>query len=356
MNRSVSHASLIAVALAIAASLFGCAASGSAVATTGATSDGILMSGSAPLACADPTAFSTDGLESTWFVFCTGMSHVWVTSDWTTFDNQRAELQFDFADMPAASQVVANWWAPTVIFDPIQARYVMWVSVIDGQQSWLSMTRSLATFSAPAPLGPWHFEGYGDAVTKDGQAIIDPMIFHDAFEGDYLYWKQYGPGLGSSIMGAQLDDSLTHIVDGTKTVLLPGYGGTSWELNVRENPAVWQDVLGGAWHMLYSGAHWRNDTYATGHAISYCGPLCVLPGIGWSVLPSTDRGVAQVVQAKGNPDFAFGGPGGAVWLGSGGDWILYAAALHDHTRSLFLDQVQWDGDAPYVDRPGHQPE
>src|SRR5262249_3166401 len=85
--------------------------------------------GNAALACADPTVFSTHDQGNTNYVFCTGMRHVWKTSDWKTFTNERASLTFDFGAMPEKSKVSAQWWAPSVVYDRAHDRYVMWVSV-----------------------------------------------------------------------------------------------------------------------------------------------------------------------------------------------------------------------------------
>lgn len=337
--------------------IFGCSGSSTADAV-GTTGENILLDGnSSPLACADPTIFSENGRENRWFVFCTGMRHVWTTTDWKSFQNERPSLVFDFGTMPAASKQTDAWWAPTVTYDGAEGRYVLWVSVIDGRSS-RGDTRSLAVFKASAPLGPWSYAGMGHSATADGQMIIDPMIMPDANGHHYLYWKQYGGGLPSRLMGARLGPLLTRF-DGLPVELLNGFDTSSWEGNCRENPAVWEDANDRKWHMLYSGAYWAGGGYATGHAVSECGPLCTDPGRGWRIEASTNRGVPQVVQAKGDANFQFGGPGGAVWGGRRGEWIVYAAAARsakgDHTRYLLKDNLRWERGAPFVDTAEHRP-
>src|SRR5262249_57428239 len=59
--------------------------------------------GSAPLACADPTVFSTRDQANTNFVFCTGMPHVSTTSDSRPVSNTRASRTFDCGARPAQS-------------------------------------------------------------------------------------------------------------------------------------------------------------------------------------------------------------------------------------------------------------
>jgi hypothetical protein len=185
--------------------------------------------------------------------------------------------------------------------------------------------------------------------------LIDPMIFQDHDGAHYLYWKRYGGGLTSSIMGAKLDAPLTGIV-GARHELMNGYDSHGWELNVRENPAMWRNPTTGRYHLLFSGAHWADDTYATGHALSTCGgPLCA-----FTVTTTGQNGIPQVVQAKNDPAFKFGGPGGAVWHGdSQRMWIVYAAASRsangDKTRYLHRDPISWFGTMPYVPNAHHHP-
>ncbi|MGZ3423329.1 MAG: hypothetical protein ACXVEE_36040, partial [Polyangiales bacterium] len=71
-----------------------------------------------------------------------------------------------------------------------------------------------------------------------------------------------------------------------------------------------------------------------------------------------DRGILQVVRSIGNPKFANGGPGGAVFVDGAATRIVYAAAAKgagDKTRYLMLDDIQWAKNAPYVDTAGHEP-
>jgi hypothetical protein len=350
MSAALARAEMkLAVAIALTG-ILGCSGQGQGEGDETSQSE-LSGPGNTPMACADPTAFSAGGKD---FVFCTGMAHVWTTSDWKSFQDERRSLTFDFGDMPERSRAVAEWWAPTVIHDAAQSRFVMWVSVIDGQ-NWPEPTRSLAVFHAPAPLGPWTYAGLGDNASASGQMLIDPMIFRDQDGAHYLYFKRYGGGLSSRIMGAKLDAALTGIV-GARHAIMDGFDAHGWELNVRENPAMWRNPTSGRYHLLFSGAHWRDDTYATGHALSTCGgPLCA-----FEVTTTGQGGIPQVVQAKNDPAFQFGGPGGAVWHGDGQRmWIVYAAASRsasgDKTRYLQRDPIRWFGTVPYVPSAHHHP-
>jgi hypothetical protein len=315
-----------------------------------------------PMPCADPAVVSERNEGRVYYVFCTGMAHLWTTSDWVAFRDVSGSTTFDLAGMSTEGRRMGAWWAPGVIYAPALSRYVMWVSVpdagaTDGTDGWSA--RSLAVLTAPAPDGPWTFR----AIAIDagaGEHFIDPFLFLDADGLRYVYWKQYGGAVTSSIMGARVDAAWTGLVAGTRMEVMNGYGGTgTWEDNVRENPAVWRDASGGH-HMLFSGGHWRDDTYATGHAISTCGPLCPSTTTGgWHMRDSGDRGILQVVRAFGQPDFASGGPGGAVFMNDAADDIVYAAAARSRTgtttRYLMRDHVQWANRSPFVDRAGHQP-
>jgi hypothetical protein len=312
--------------------------------------------------CADPAVVSEDDARRVYYVFCTGMSHVWTTSNWVDFHDVRSSTTFDLGGMSANGRHIGSWWAPGVIYTPALHRYVMWVSVpdasaTDGANGWTA--RSLAVLTAASPTGPWTFRGLA-ADAGANEMFIDPFPFVDADGGRYVYWKQYGGSLSSSIMGARVDAAWTGIAPGSRMEVMNGYGGTgTWEDNVRENPAVWRDGSGNH-HLIFSGGHWRDDTYATGHALSTCGALCPSSRSGgWHMVSSRDRGVLQVVSALHHPDFTRGGPGGAVFMNDRATDIVYAAAAHsrsgDTTRFLMRDHVSWQHGAPFVDTSGHQP-
>jgi hypothetical protein len=316
-----------------------------------------------PLKCADPAVVSEGGAGQTSFVFCTGMSHVWKTSDWVHFVDARASVTFDLSGMSTNGKKLGAWWAPGVVYSAALQQYVMWASVPDAQATNTSTgwdTRSLAVLTATSPTGPWTFQALAmDAAV--GQHFIDPFLFIDHDGGRYVYWKQYGGGLSSSIMGARVNSSWTGINTASRIEIMNGYGGPgTWEDNVRENPAVRYDPVAGVHHLIFSGGHWFNDTYATGHALSTCGPLCPASTAGgWHMVDSGDRGILQVVRSTGDADFASGGPGGAVFLDEAGTEIVYAAAAKsasgDAARYLMLDDLQWKNRAPYVDTAGHLP-
>ena len=317
-----------------------------------------------PLPCADPAVVSEAGLDQTFFVFCTGMSHVWKTTDWVRFSDVRAQTTFVMGALSTNGQRTGAWWAPGVLYSPALQQYVMWVSVPDAQATngtsgWTM--RSLAVFTAPAPTGPWTFQTIAlDAAAAD-QHYIDPFLFIDHDGLRYVYWKQYGGGLPSRIMGARVNAAWTAVNPSTVMEVMNGYGGPgTWEDNVRENPTVWFDAVDGKHHLLFSGGHWDDDSYATGHALSSCGPLCPAATTGgWYMVDSGNRGILQVVRSPGDPDFSHGGPGGAVFSDATATSIIYAAAAKsasgDTTRYLMRDAVRWQNRAPYVDTPGHKP-
>lgn len=326
---------------------------------------GLLLDGASPMPCADPALFSATNSDVTYYAYCTGMSHVWATSDWARFDDRRAATRFDLTGLHANARAMGSWWAPGIVYAPDMNRYVMWVSVPDVRATHTEAggwnTRSLAVLTAATPTGPWVYRNLGLAATAAGQHFIDPFLFRDHDGRRYVFFKRYGGGVSSSIMGAALDATWQHIVAGSQVEIMNGYGGAgSWELNVRENPAVDYDPATGHHHMLFSGAHWADDSYATGHAVSACGPLCVRAGSGWRIVASGDRGVTQVVQARGDSRFTRGGPGGAEFQDDRARFIVYAAAARsargDSARYLVRQAIRWRNDAPYVDTAGHRPE
>lgn len=315
-----------------------------------------------PMPCADPAVVSESSAAKVFYVYCTSMSHVWKTSDWVHFDDVRSSVTFDLGGLSDNGKMIGSWWAPGIVYSKALDQYVMWVSVPDAQGTKTADgwdTRSLAVLTAPAPGGPWTYQALAIDATP-GQHFIDPFLFIDSDGSRYAYWKQYGGSVSSSIMGAKVDASFKGLVAGTSMEVMNGFGGPgTWEDNVRENPAVLRDD-GGRYHMIFSGGHWADDSYATGHALSTCGPLCPSSSTGgWHMVDSGDRGILQVVRALGNPKFANGGPGGAVFRDDAAKQIVYAAAAKsasgDKTRYLMMDDVQWQNHAPFVDTAGHEP-
>lgn len=313
-----------------------------------------------PLPCADPAVVSENAAGKVFYVFCTSMSHVWKTSDWVSFTDVRSSVSFVLAGLSENGKAIGSWWAPGVVYSAPLKKYVMWVSVPDAQGAKVDGrwdTRSIAVFTASSPEGAWTYEGLAIDAAK-GEHFIDPFMFIDNDGSRYAYWKQYGGGVPSSIVGARVDATWTKVVAGSSVEVMNGYGGPgTWEDSVRENPAVIRDATG-RHHMLFSGAHWPDDSYATAHALSTCGPLCpTSTGGGWRMVDSGDRGILQVVRAAGNANFSNGGPGGAEFVGD--DRIVYAAAAKskggDKTRYLMLDEIKWAKGAPYVDTAGHEP-
>jgi hypothetical protein len=329
-----------------------------------APTSALLLDGTRPMPCADPTVFSERDAGATWFVYCTSMSHVWRTTDWVSFTDERSATRFDLTGMSANGQMMGSWWAPGIIYAPDLDRYVMWVSVPaaagvrDPSTGW--DTRALAVLIATTPTGPWVFRAMGHTASS-GEHYIDPFLFRDHDGRRYVYWKQYGGGISSSIMGAALDATWHSIVAGSAVEIMNGFGGPgTWEDNVRENPAVRYDATSDRHHLIFSGGHWAEDNYATGHALSACGPLCVDSSRGgWHMVSSGDRSIVQVVRAIGDADFQFGGPGGAEFQGSAARHIVYAAAARsargDHARYLMRDAISWQNSAPFVDTAGHRP-
>jgi hypothetical protein len=322
----------------------------------------LLKSDAQPMPCADPAVFSAKNRKQTFFVYCTGMSHVWKTSDWSHFTDVRAQVSFDISQMNPHGQAVGSWWAPSIVWAPGLAEYVMWVSVPDARAVKTASgwdTRSLAAFSASSPTGPWRYRGIALGATARGQNFIDPFLFRDHDGGHYVFYKRYGGGVSSKIVGARVGAGWLRRVAGTDVALMNGYGGPgTWEDNVRENPAVRYDPATGLHHLLFSGGHWRDGSYATGHALSRCGPLCVGSG-GWHMVSSGDRNIVQVIRGKGDANVTFGGPGGAEFQDDTANFIVYAAATlsksGNHTRYLMRDRIKWANRAPYVDTAGHHP-
>ena len=128
------------------------------------------------------------------------------------------------AGLSTSGQHIGAWWAPGIVYAPGLAEYVMWVSVPDALATNTAAsgwdTRSIAALTATSPTGPWTYRGLALAATAVGQHYIDPFLFRDHDGGHYAYWKQYGGGLSSSIMGAPVTNSWQGVTAGGKVVSL----------------------------------------------------------------------------------------------------------------------------------------
>jgi hypothetical protein len=322
----------------------------------------LLLDDGEPMPCADPTVVSVRNEGADFYVFCTGMLRVWHTTDWVTFEDVRPSTTFPLTGVGQQAQAISWWWAPSVVYDSASDSYVMWVSIPSEASTGTAAAtnaRSLGVFTADVLTGPWTYEG--DAITGAAmQMYIDPFLFRDHDGKHYVYWKHYGPDIGSLIAAAEVSADW-HSITGDQVTIMNGWGGTgTWEDNVRENPALHYDAETGRHHLIFSGGHWNDASYATGHALSACGPLCVDAGNGgWHMVDSGDRGILQVVRTTGLSSFASGGAGGAEFLGARASYLLYAAApvfeSNPATRYLMLDPLTWANGAPFVDTDGHHP-
>ncbi|MBK8411054.1 MAG: family 43 glycosylhydrolase [Sandaracinaceae bacterium] len=322
----------------------------------------LLLNAGQPMACADPTVVSVRNEGEDFYVFCTGMLRIWHTTDWVTFEDVRPSTTFSLTGVGAQAQAINWWWAPSVTYDGASDSYVMWVSIPSEASTGTAggtNARSLGVFTAEELTGPWSYEG--DAITGAAmQMYIDPFLFRDHDGKHYVFWKHYGPGIGSLIAAAEVSADW-HAITGSQVTIMNGYGGTgTWEDNVRENPALYYDPAADRHHLIFSGGHWNDQSYATGHALSACGPLCVdADSGGWRMVESGDRGILQVVRTADLDVFGAGGAGGAEFLGARASYLLYAAAApfgsNPPTRYLMLDPLSWANGAPFVDTDGHHP-
>jgi hypothetical protein len=362
MNAQVK--SLVTIVLAASCGFIGCAVDGADEASAAAAdTTASLLGGAAPMPCADPTVFSERNAGATFYVYCTSLMNVWRTTDWQHFTDVQQSTTYNLAGMSDNGQIRSAWWAPGIVYDPALGSYVMWVSVPAALARMVGDnwdTRELAVLVAQHPVGPWTFRGIAVAASSEGRCYIDPFLFLDRDGRHYVLWKQYGGTLSSSIMGAEVDAAWGARVAGSQVEIVHGYGGAgSWEMSVRENPALWREPGTNRYHLLYSGGYWNDDSYATGHAVSTCGPLCTNSTHGGWHVASSAHGVAQVVEANGDPHFALGGPGGAQFGDDSGRTIVFAAAARsasgDSTRYLMRDRVAWRNDAPFVNTLQHRP-
>ncbi len=188
-------------------------------------------------ATADPTACFWDGR---WYLYTT--SGVIYDSD----DMVHWEPHYDETWMPLSAPM-----APTV--ERFRGKYY-------------ASCNSTPLHVADSPLGPWR--EVGEWTLPDGRETLcnDPMIFADE-DRLYLYW-----GLGSAILGAELDPDQPNRFLTTPKVLIRfhpenwwerfGAANEDWEKGFIEGS--WMKKIGNTYYLIYSCSGTEYFNYAMG--------------------------------------------------------------------------------------------
>jgi arabinan endo-1,5-alpha-L-arabinosidase len=231
-------------------------------------------------------------------------------------------------------------WAPEVI--ETSAGYVMYYTARDpgterpdGQGS-----QCITIAVADAPEGPFADDSDGPFICQaEMGGSIDATPVRDTDGTLYLVWKNDGNccALLTRMWAQEL--SADGLVLVGEPVDLGIVNDAAWERHVIEAPTLVQ--RDGTWYLFYSANDFGSDLYAVGYA-------------------TADALLGPYTDADENPILATpedGGPFGpghqSVVTGPDGEpWIVYHA--WDSTfseRSMWIDQLRWEGGRPVVDGP-----
>ena len=239
--------------------------------------------------------------------------------------------------LPDALPTLPSWaragrtWAPDVAVTS-SGTYVLYYT------AWHRATgrQVIGVATSASPAGPFAPAGSVPLLTQfDLGGAIDPSVFTDSGERQYLLWKNDGNAVGRDTniyIQPLAGDGLSLV--GSPTVLIRQ--DQPWEGNLVEGPTLW--AHGGRYYLFYSANSYTNGAYATGYAVAdallgpYTKPADPLMVTGGGVV----------------------GPGGPeVVVGpDGNDWMLYHSWENNLAyRSLSVDRLEWEGTIPEVRGP-----
>lgn len=228
-----------------------------------------------------------------------------------------------------------KFWAPHVIQDSEQGRYVMYYSAEPDNAAG----KCLAVAAAALPAGPFVDSGE-PLLCGEGIENIDPMAFDDPKTGKrLLYW-----GSGSKpIKVRELAPDRLHFAPGS----------AARDLLVPDRQRPYHSLIEGAW-VIY-----RGDTYY----LFYSGNRCCGPNANYALMVARSNDALGPFEPLPHPILEkntwWNAPGhnSVIADNAGTDWILYHAMRAAPRRLMLLDRVVWrdgwpriEGDQPSVSR------
>lgn len=246
-----------------------------------------------------------------------------------------------FPDGVSWAQESRSYWAPHVVYDNENDRYLMYYSAHHDEKDG----KCMAVAMADSPTGP--FTDTDDPLLcGEGFQNIDPMAFDDPESGkSYLYWGSHG----TPIRVQELADDRMHFKAGTDAapVVHPDpdepYGGFiegAW--------VIYRDAF---YYLFYSGDNCcgENAHYAVmvARAESPTGPFETL---------GEYRGTNQSTILTENSTWRAPGHNSILRDAAGTDWMLYHAINRDRPtqpngwdrRVLLMDSLTYDDGWPMI--------
>lgn len=239
-----------------------------------------------------------------------------------------------------------SYWAPHVVYDGGQSRYLMYYSAHHDQND----EKCLSVAVADSPLGPFSDERE-PLRCEEGFAAIDPMVFEDPkSDSTYLYWGSHGEPIRVQLLA----DDWTDFARGTRPrpVLHPDpdepYGSLI--------EGAWVTYRDGRYYLFFSGdnccgeqAHYAVMVARAEHPT---GPFEMLGEV---------RGTGRSTIVTANQTWLAPGHNSVVRDAAGTDWMLYHAIDRDHPtqangwdrRVMLMDPLVYENGWPRID--GAQP-
>lgn len=251
-----------------------------------------------------------------------------------------------FPEGVAWAEESRSYWAPHVVYDAENDRYLMYYSAHHDQKDG----KCMAVATAESPTGPFTDEN-DPLLCGEGFENIDPMAFDDPESGkSFLYWGSHG----TPIRVQELADDRMHFREGTEPTPV-----------VQPDPdEPYAGLIEGAWviyrdefyYLFYSGDNCcgENAHYAVmvARAENPTGPFETL---------GEYRGTNESTILTENSTWLAPGHNSIIQDSSGTDWMLYHAINRDQPtqsngwdrRVLLVDSLAYDDGWPKI--PGGEP-
>jgi len=227
-------------------------------------------------------------------------------------------------------------WAPHVIHDPVQRRYVMYFSA----EPDASDGKCLAVATSVLPSGPFVDSG-NPLLCGERFEHIDPMAFDDPRTGKrLLYWGSASKPIRVRELAP---DRMRFAADSSATDLIFADPGRAYSRLVE-----------GAW-VIY-----REGTYY----LFYSGDRCCGSNVNYALMVARSKDAFGPFELLGTPvierSAQWDAPGHncVVTDDAGTDWILYHAMRDAPRRLMLLDRIQYRDGWPRVagNRPSDTPQ
>lgn len=240
------------------------------------------------------------------------------------------------------AEIGRSYWAPHVVYEERQSRYLMFYSAHHDQRD----EKCLSVAVADDPLGPFSDEDE-PLRCEEGFSAIDPIVFEDPeSDSTYLYWGSHG----EPIRVQPLADEWTDFVPGTRPrpVLHPDpeepYGSLI--------EGAWVTYRDGRYYLFFSGdnccgeqAHYAVMVARAEHPT---GPFETLGEV---------RGTGRSTLLTANETWRAPGHNSVVRDAAGTDWMLYHAIDRDHPtqpngwdrRVMLMDPLVYENGWPRID-------